>query len=155
VRVLSIARFLFALLAFQLAVGLQVGVAYATAATPMVSGMRMATHATGQATGAASAQVVSHDSAANIAVASSSTAGDDACPMHASSSHSAPLAKAPAGRHDCCKSSACQGHCGSVPLAFNVSPTRDPPASARVQPANTERAVVAPADTHFRPPILS
>lgn len=145
-RVLSLARFLFALLAFQLAVGLQVGAAYAAAP--------------------AAAPAMVHTSDA--------TAGDDACPMHAASSrlvppaqvspaqvlsaqtpHAKAAAGSSAGKHDCCKSSGCQGHCGSVPLAFNVSLTRNPPASTRVQPANTERAVVAPADTHFRPPILS
>ena len=156
-RVLSIARVLFALLAFQLSVGLQVGVAYASSVSPMVGGMHMA----GQATDAVSAQV----STPSVAPANGTTAtSDDACPMHASSSRlvslaQAPHAKAPAGtsagKHDCCKSSGCQGHCGSVPLAFNVSLTRNPPASTRVLPASTERAVVAPADTHFRPPILS
>lgn len=156
-RVLSIARVLFALLAFQLSVGLQVGVAYASNVSPMVGGMPMA----GQATDAVSTQV----STASVVAANSATAtSDDACPMHATSSRlislaQVPHAKAPAGtsagKHDCCKSSGCQGHCGSVSLAFNVSPTRNPPASTRVRPASTERAVVAPADTHFRPPILS
>jgi hypothetical protein len=143
VRVLSIARVLFALLAFQLSVGLQVGVAYASSVSPMVGGMDMAGHATD----AVSAQV----STATVVTANGTTAtGVDSCPMHAK----AP-AGTPADKHDCCKSSGCQGHCGSVPLAFNVSLTRNPPASTRVRPASTERAVIAPADTHFRPPILS
>ena len=161
-RILSIARVLFALLAFQLSVGLQVGVAYASSVSPMVGGMHMA----GQATDAVSTQV----STTSVVAANSATAtSDDACPMHASSSRLVSLAQAPlaqvphakapagtsAGKHDCCKSSGCQGHCGSVPLAFNVSLTRNPPASTRVRRASTERAVVAPADTHFRPPILS
>ena len=139
-RVLSIARVLFVLLAFQLAVGLQIGVAHATMP----------------------------------AVTTVSATTDDACPLHGSSSHSpssddhapptagshsAPHAKVPhgtpAGNHDCCKSSGCQGQCGSVPLAFNISLSRNSPASTRVQPGGPERESVAPPDTHFRPPIVS
>jgi hypothetical protein len=138
VRVLSLARVLFVLLAFQLAVGLQIGVAHATTPVPAVSKAVMPAHASG-------------------------TDGDD-CPMHDSSLHiaslhSAPHAKAPQNtstdKHDCCKSSGCQCQCGNVPLAFNVSLIRNSPASALVQPVRVERIVVAPADTHFRPPIAS
>ena len=121
-RVLSLARVLFALLVFQLAIGLQIGVAH-------------------------EAMPVSVPSA--VATASTTTASavttDDACPLHG----------APASKHDCCKSSGCQGQCGSVPLAFNIAPSRNSPASTRVQPAGAERESVAPADTHFRPPIVS
>jgi hypothetical protein len=130
VRVLSLARVLFALLAFQLAVGLQIGVAQAAA--PAV--------------------------ALPMAAASVSSA-DDACPMHSSSSQGSPHAKVPpntsSDKHDCCKSSGCQCQCGNVPLAFNVSLNRNPLASALVRPVRAVRAVVAPADTHFRPPIVS
>jgi hypothetical protein len=125
---------LFALLAFQLGVGLQVGVA--RAAMPMAAGVPMTAHA---ATG-------------------------DACPLHTAASHAAtshdtPHAKTPlsnpASKHDCCKSSGCQGQCGNALLAFNVTLARNSPASTGVRPISSERAVVAPADTHFRPPILS
>jgi len=147
---------LFALLAFQLAVGVQIGVAHA--AVPMT------VHA---------AMPVSLSSAVATASTASAATTDDACPLHGSSSqspsspdhaaHSAPHAKvlqgtpngAPASKHDCCKSSGCQGQCGSVPLAFNIVLSRNCPASTRVQPDGAERVVVAPADTHFRPPILS
>jgi hypothetical protein len=158
---------LFALLAFQLGVGLQVGVA--RAAMPMVAGAPMTAHASGQSKAAASMDVPAHVIAAT----------PDACPLHtaashadssqgqtpqnhaplADSSHGAPHGKvplgAPAGKHDCCKSSGCQGQCGNALLAFNVTLARNSPASTRVRPISTERAVVAPADTHFRPPILS
>jgi len=128
VRVLSLARVLFALLAFQLAVGLQIGVAHATASNATAS-------------------------------TSSATAGaDDACPMHSSSSQGSPHAKVPPNtsfdKH-CCKSSGCQCQCGNVPLAFNASLDRNSLASALVRPVRAVRAVVAPADTHFRPPIVS
>jgi hypothetical protein len=155
VRVLSLARVLFALLAFQLAIGLQIGVAHAA--------MPVTVHA---------AMAVSVASA--VATASTTTAtAADACPLHGSSSqnpssqdhaaHSAPHAKvlqgtpngAPASKHDCCKSSGCQGQCGSVPLAFNITLSRNSPVSTRVPPDGAERVVVAPVDTHFRPPILS
>jgi hypothetical protein len=156
VRVLSLARVLFALLAFQLAIGLQIGVAHAA--------MPVTVHAT---------MPVSIPSAVATASTTTATTADDACPLHASSSHgasshdraahSAPQAKvlhgtpngAPASKHDCCKSSGCQGQCGSVPLAFNIVLSRNSPVSTRVQPDGTERVVVAPADTLFRPPILA
>jgi hypothetical protein len=147
VRVLSLARVLFALLAFQLAVGLQIGVAHAAppAALPMT------TLAVKPSTNAASI----------LARASSATATtDDACPMHSSSLQGSPHAKVPPNtssfdKHDCCKSSGCQCQCGNVPLAFNVSLNRNSLASALVRPVRAVRAVVAPADTHFRPPIVS
>jgi hypothetical protein len=156
VRVLSLARVLFALLAFQLAIGLQIGVAHAA--------MPVTVHAT---------VPVSIPGAVATASTTTATTADDACPLHGSSSqnrssqghaaHSAPHAKvfqgapdgAPAAKHDCCKSSGCQGQCGSVPLAFNIALSRNSPVSTRVQPDGTERVVVAPADTLFRPPILA
>ncbi len=122
---------------------------------------------------AADAAVAHDDTGGNEA---STTAVEDACPdaqrfgaqplftrsrgthrrphCHGSLHSKAPPAF-PAGKHDCCKSSGCQGHCGYVPLAFDVSLTRHSPASSRVRPVSAERLVVAPADTHFRPPILS
>ena len=134
-RVLSLARVLFALLAFQLAVGLQIGVAHeaAPAALPAT---------------------------AHAATASSATASaDEACPMHSSSSQDSPHAKVPpktsSDKHDCCKSSSCQCQCGNVPLAFNASLNGNSFAAPLVRPVRAVRAVVAPADTHFRPPIVS
>jgi hypothetical protein len=139
VRVLSLARVLFVLLAFQLAVGLQIGVAHAT--MPAVTTASATT-----------------DDACPLHGSSSHTSSDDHAPLTAGS-HSTPHAKIPhgtsAGKHDCCKSSGCQGQCGSVPLAFNISLSRNSPASTRVQPAGAERESVAPPDTHFRPPIVS
>jgi hypothetical protein len=152
VRVLSLARVLFALLAFQLAVGLQMGVAHA-ATSPALP---MAAHAPTPSKNITSIPA----SASGTAKASSSTAStDDACPMHSSPSQGSPHAKAPpntsSDKHDCCKSSGCQCQCGNVPLAFNVALNRDSLASALVRPVRAVRAVVAPADTHFRPPIVS
>jgi hypothetical protein len=112
----------FAFLAFQLAIGLQIGVAHE--AMPVSVPSAVATAST---------------------TAASAATTDDACPLH----------RAPTGKHDCCKSSGCQGQCGSVPLAFNIAPSRNSLASTRVQSEGAERVVVAPADTHFRPPILS
>jgi hypothetical protein len=135
VRVLSLARVLFAVLAFQLVLGLQVGVAYAAAMSD-------------------ASPVVGH-----AKVLATTTAGDDACPVHNASSHSSPHAKVPldksTDKHDCCKSSGCQCQCGNVPLAFNVSVTRSVSASTNVQPVHATRSPVAPADAHFRPPIAA
>ena len=131
-RALSSARILFAFLAFQLALGLQVGVAYAAAepvvstdAAPMQMPMPSALHKTG-------------DSATTAA------SSDDACPMHTAPSP-----------HDCCKSSGCQCQCGNAPLAFNVTAVRGVSATTSVQPIRAIGAAVAPSDTHFRPPIAS
>jgi hypothetical protein len=127
----SLARILFAFLAFQLALGLQVGVAYASTPT--------------------------HQSSA--AHASSANAGNDACAMHTALSGTSSHAKAPleksTDRHDCCKSSGCQCQCGNAPLAFNVTAVRGASATASVQPIRAIGPVVAPTDTHFRPPIAS
>jgi hypothetical protein len=132
VRALSLARVLFAFLAFQLALGLQVGVAYAVA-EPVVS------------TDAAPMQMpmpsAVHKNSDGAATAASS---DDACLMHKSTEG-----------HDCCKSSGCQCQCGNAPLAFNVTAVRGVSATAIVQPIRAIGPVVAPSDTHFRPPIAS
>jgi hypothetical protein len=132
VRALPLARILFAFLAFQLALGLQIGVAYAAAepvvssdAAPMQLPMPSVLHKTGDG-------------------ATTAANSDDACPMHS--------APAP---HDCCKSSGCQCQCGNAPLAFNVIAVRGVSATASVQPIRAVGAVVAPSDTHFRPPIAS
>lgn len=161
-RALSLARVLFTLLAFQLAVGLQMGVAQAAveAAAPPAGAARPAA--------AAAAPVMYGDSG-----------GRDACPMHdslhnskASDStrdkpappparpaalHDKPAAPhgEPAAPHDCCKSSGCQCHCGNLPLAFNLSAVRGAPTTALAQPSPTLRRASAPSDTHFRPPIAS
>jgi hypothetical protein len=149
VRVLSLARVLFALLAFQLAVGLQIGVAQAAT----LAALPMAAHASRPSANAASIP-------ARAARATVIATTDDACPMHGSSSQQgSPHAKVPpntsSDKHDCCKSSGCQCQCGNVPLAFNVSLNRNSLASALVRPVRAVSAVVAPADPHFRPPIVS
>ena len=159
-RTLSLARVLFALLAFQLAVGLQMGVAQA-------------------AVEAAPAPAGAARSGPDAPVMYDQSAGRAACPMHDSSRSSqhakttrdepaAPQAKPTAPRdvatapygeptapHDCCKSSGCQCHCGNLPFAFNLSAIRDAPATALLQPSLATRSASAPSDTHFRPPILS
>ena len=150
-RVQSLARFLFTLLAFQLAVGMQVGVAYAsTVSTASMS------------TPLASAHVSSaiHESSANT--------GNDACAMHNASSathnanassHTSVHTKAPlqksADKHDCCKSSGCQCQCGNVPLAFNLPAMPGAAVTTNVRPLRATRSAFAPSDTHFRPPIAS
>jgi hypothetical protein len=147
VRLQSLAPLLFTLLAFQLALGLQAGVAFASTISPPPASP--------------------HESSANI--------GDDACPMHnapsamhnaASSTHDAnalshtparvkaPLEKS-ADKHDCCKSTGCQCQCGNVPLAFNLSALRGASATTDAQPIRATGATIAPTDTHFRPPIAS
>jgi hypothetical protein len=151
VRVQSLARFLFTLLAFQLAVGMQVGVAYAST----VSTASMPTPL-------ASAHVSSaiHESSANT--------GNDACAMHNASSathnanassHTSVHTKAPlqksADKHDCCKSSGCQCQCGNVPLAFNLPAMPGAAVTTNVRPLRATRSAFAPSDTHFRPPIVS
>ncbi len=142
-RVLSLARTLFAFLAFQLALGMQAGVAYAA-----TIGTTPSAH--------------THESVV--------TSGD-ACPMHNASAHRAPPAKtavaaplepplkAPlaksADKHDCCKSTGCQGYCGTVSLAFNVAAIRSATAAVGVVPMRAIPCAAAPADAHFRPPIAS
>ena len=153
-RALSLARILFAFLAFQLALGLQVGVAYA-ASGPVVS------------TDVAPMQMPM-PSAAHKTIDSATTAAtsDDACPMHnassplhtessRTSSHAkAPLEKSTDG-HDCCKSSGCQCQCGNVPLAFNLPAIPGAAVTTNVRPLRATRSAFAPSDTHFRPPIAS
>jgi len=150
VRASPLIRVLFAILALQLAFGLQVDVAYA-----MPTGMQAMTHAGGGADASLSTRISSHDKAA-IAQTTSTHASDDACPHHSASSTKSLHAKVPhdnaSGKHDCCKSS-CQCQCGSLPLAFNLSVTRDIPVTAYLQPGQVSHFAHALADTHFRPPI--
>jgi hypothetical protein len=134
-----------------LAVGLQIGVAQAATS----AALPIAAHASRPSENAASTP-------ARAARATATAIGttDDACPMHSSSSQQgSPHAKVSpntsSDKHDCCKSSGCRCQCGNVPLAFNVSLNRNSLASALVRPVRAVSAVVAPADTHFRPPIVS
>ena len=152
-RVQSLARLLFALLAFQLALGMQVGVAYAsTIATPPAP-----THESGAAASSDDSCPLHNvssprpDASSLMHSASPSTHNANAS-SHTSAHAKAPLAKS-AAKHDCCKSSGCQGQCGNMPLAFNVSAIRGASATAVVQPIRATRVAVAPTDTHFRPPI--
>jgi hypothetical protein len=116
---------LFALLAFQLAFGLQ------------------------QSAGAPHPDAALHDfmQHADSPAGSMMTATNDggSCPLHAPAPDD--------NKHDCCKSSACQCQCGSVSLAANLDGPRGIPASTQVQPAITVRFSTAPAGTLFRPPI--
>ena len=117
---------LFALLAFQLAFGLQqsVGMPHPDAAT-------------------AHHDVMQHADSASVSM--TAVSNDGAC-VH----HNAP---APDNKHDCCKSSACQCQCGYVSLAAALDGPKGIPASTQVQPTATVRFATAPADTLFRPPI--
>jgi hypothetical protein len=136
---------LFVLLAFQLAVGLQINAAQAGIPTP----------------GSTLAMDVAH------AAASVPTGADEACPMHGGS-HTAPSAQAghdhsqqdnlapgnsTSDKHDCCKFSGCQCHCSNLPLAFNVPVLRGIFAPTVIQRAPAARCVAALAESHFRPPI--
>ena len=111
---LTLARVLFACLAFQLAVGLQPAIA-------------------------------------NAATEQSVQSSDSACPTHSQPAHDQAALK-----HDCCKTSGCQCHCGNLPLALDLSITRAiPDDSALVRPTPSTRAPNALSDTHFRPPIAA
>jgi hypothetical protein len=151
VRTRSSAQLLmFALLAFQLAFGLQQS---AGAPHPDTAPYARATHhaeGTGVARYAdvAYRTVAAHHAAAQLAdsTGGSMTAANDdgGCPLHAPT---------PDNKHDCCKASGCQCQCGYVSLAVNLDGPRGIPASKQVQPIATVRFATAPADTLFRPPI--
>jgi hypothetical protein len=114
---------LFALLAFQLAFGLQ------------------------QSAGTSHPETAHHDAMQRVDSATGSmTAANDAggCPLHTPTSDN---------KHDCCKASGCQCQCGYVSLAVNLAGPRGIPASTQVQPIAPVRFATAPADTLFRPPI--
>ena len=124
---------LFALLAFQLAFGLQqsAGVPHPEVARDTAA--------------------VRHDTTQRADSMPDSTAGsmtaakdDGACPQHTPTRDN---------KHDCCKSSACQCQCGYVSLAVNLDSPKGIPASTQVQPIIAVRFATAPADTLFRPPI--
>lgn len=122
---------LFALLAFQLALGLQ-----PSAGAPHPDSVRYSD--------------ITHHAAATERADSThrsvsmSASDDGACPLHAPT---------PDDTHDCCKSSGCQCQCGSVSLAVNLDAPKGIPASTQVQPVTTVRFPAAPPDTLFRPPI--
>ena len=125
VRGLALIRVLFGILALQLAFGLEVDVAYA-----MPQGM----HAT---------------------TLESAHQGD--CPLHTAAATHTAHSQVPhdsPGKHDCCKS-ACQCQCGNLSFACGLSLTQILPVTVYVQPAPVSRVANAPADTHFRPPIVS
>jgi hypothetical protein len=121
---------LFALLAFQLARGLQQS---AGAPHPDTAHGTYITH---------------HDATEHLASdhlsMTMSAANDGACPLHTPT---------PDDKHDCCKSSGCQCQCGSVSLAVNLDAPKGVAASTHVQPITTVRVPAAPPDTLFRPPI--
>ena len=124
---------LFALLAFQLALGLQ-----QSAGVPHPDSVRY-TDITHYA-----AATTEHPDSARLT--SMSASNDGACPLHTPSPTSD-------DKHDCCKSSGCQCQCGSVSLAVNLDAPKGIPASTQVQPVATVRFPTAPPDTLFRPPI--
>jgi len=125
-RGLFLIRILFAVLALQLAFGLEVDVAYA-----MPQGMHTMTPQEG----------VHHEDCPLHSAAATHTA-------HSQVPHDLP------GKHDCCKS-ACQCQCGNLSLAFDLSLIRVLPVTAYVPTAPVSRVANAPADTHFRPPIAA
>jgi hypothetical protein len=122
---------LFALLAFQVAFGLQ-----QSAGVPHPESARYT----------AAAHNEHHDltqRADSTAGSITAAASDGACPLHA---------PAPDNKHDCCKSS-CQCQCGYVSLGVNLGAPKGIPASTQVQPITAARFTTAPAETLFRPPI--
>jgi len=154
VRVQSLARLLFTLLAFQLAVGMQVGVAYASTVStaPMPKPLASA-HVSSAIHEGSNDACAMHNASSATHDASTSTHNANASSQ--TSAHTkAPLQKS-ADKHDCCKSSGCQCQCGNAPLAFNVTAVRGVSATAIVQPIRAIGPVVARSDTHFRPPIAS
>ena len=130
VRLLSLARVLFTLLAFQLAVGLQAAVA-------------------------SPAPVQVHDDSHAECPIHNTDAAQPAKSAHDTRSTHELAADPSALKHDCCKSSGCQCHCGSLPLAVTVTPVRIIPNTTLIRPALTTRAPSALPDTLFRPPIAS
>lgn len=123
-RRLSLTRVLFTFLAFQLALGMQIGDAHASMQS-------------------APSSAPTHQSSATHET-SASTGKDDVCAMHQQKA---------VEKHDCCKASGCQCQCGNVPLAFDLPAITTAPVATNVRPLRPLRSPVAPSDTHFRPPI--
>jgi hypothetical protein len=135
VRRLTLIRVLFAILAVQLAFGLELDVAYA-----MPPGTHtMAVHESGG----------QHEDCPLHSAVSAHVAG-------AAAAHTAPsqIPHGLPGKHDCCKST-CQCQCGNLPFACDLSLIRILPVTVYVQPLPVSRVANAPADTHFRPPIAA
>jgi hypothetical protein len=154
VRVQSLARLLFTLLAFQLAVGMQVGVAYASTVStaPMPKPLASA-HVSSAIHEGSNDACAMHNASSATHDASTSTHNANASSQ--TSAHTkAPLQKS-ADKHDCCKSSGCQCQCGNVPLAFNLPAMPGAAVTTNVRPLRATRSAFAPSDTHFRPPIAS
>ena len=151
-RVQSLARLLFTLLAFQLAVGMQVGVAYASTVStaPMPKPLASA-HVSSAIHEGSNDACAMHNASSATHDASTSTHNANASSQ--TSAHTkAPLQKS-ADKHDCCKSSGCQCQCGNVPLAFNLPAMPGAAVTTNVRPLRATRSAFAPSDTHFRPPI--
>ena len=133
---LILARVLCALITFQLAIGLQPALANSTATLQSMHspGEACPTHAPPAARDRAAQAHIAHDRA-----------------THAHTAHDPALLK-----HDCCKSSGCQCHCGGLPLAVPLSSGRATlDETITLRPTPTPRAPSALADSHFRPPIAA
>ena len=131
---------LFALLVFQLALGLQQS---AGAPHPDTAHYTYLTHDGAAPAHHVATDATGHPDSAHRSI-SMSTSNDGACPLHTPT---------PDDKHDCCKSSGCQCQCGSVSLAVNLDAPKGIPASTQVQPITTVRVPTSPPDALFRPPI--
>jgi hypothetical protein len=129
VRAQPLVRILFALLAFQLAIGLQFSVARAAVAD---YAQPASVHATAAGTVDAHAM---HDGGV----------GGEHCPSH----------RKPANQHDCCRSSGCQCQCANSPATLGVMMIRAVSVTSLLRPDFAARFVGARAEAHFRPPITS
>ena len=128
-------RLLFAVLALQLAVGLQTSVARAADFS-----LRAAVMA--ETMGADAAAMHDTDSTHSDSMHSGAVDGEH-CPLHAKPTH----------KHDCCSSMGCQCQCANAPAALGM-PAVGVILSARLLlPAGDARFVGARAEAHFRPPI--
>lgn len=144
-RFAILAYALLTLLAFQLAVGSEVGVG---SAAEMSEG-------------------------AHALTSPSMMSDNDACPLHNGLQSSASTqsehkyvgrnlgldhqagdqrAERSTDKHDCCKTSGCQ--CGNPVLPFEFAANRDPAVAGFVQLPSVACRASSRADTHFRPPIL-
>ena len=136
VRLISVARVLFTFLAFQLALGLQVNVAY--------------THPS-----AAPATTASVDDSSDCPMHHASAAGVERASPDSHAGRAKTSHDKLSDKHDCCKSSGCQCQCGNLPFALDMPTVGGVPASILMQQLPTAPAPTSRADAHFRPPIAS
>jgi hypothetical protein len=129
VRALPLLRILFALLAFQLAIGLQFSVARAAAVDSAQPASVQAT------TGGIVDARAMRDRDVDV----------EQCPSHSKAT----------SKHDCCRSSGCQCQCANSPASLGLLTIRSVPAASALRRDFSVRFVGARAEAHFRPPIVS